>query len=91
MLHRIRYVPTGEYSGELYIDEKKVKADAADVSLRAGEIPRVEVRLLGQPEMDLQAEIGLTDEEVIGMVRRRVKDSEFLKQLMWMIRDEYRI
>lgn len=91
MMHRIRYVPTGEFSGELYIDEKKVKAAAADVSLRAGEIPRVEVRLLGQPEMDMQAEIGLTDEEVIGMVRRRLKDSEFLKQLMWMIRDEYRI
>ena len=85
---RFRYEPIDDFHGAVYIDDKKVRANAVDVRFRADEIPSVKISLLGNSEIDTMAEIHFTDENLLLMVRRRIQDEEFLRELVEVGKEE---
>ncbi len=87
-MHRFRYEPIDDFHGAVYIDDKKVRANAVDVRFRVDEIPSVKISLLGNSEIDTMAEIQFTDENLLSMVRRRIHDEEFLRELVEVVKEE---
>lgn len=91
MLHRVRFKATSVSSGEVYIDEKKMSVSSMDVRFRVNKAPSVQISLSGFAEMDIQAALDLSDEEVLLMVSRRMKDEEFISKMIRMINNGYRV
>lgn len=90
-LHRFRYEPIDDLHGKVFIDDKKISCNSFDVRFRVDEVPSVKINLLGNSVIDAMAAIEFSDENLLEAVRNRIHDGEFLKSLMWMINDEYRI
>lgn len=86
-LHRFRYEPIDDLHGKVYIDEKQIRTDAVDCRFRVDEVPSVKINLLGNFAIETMAAIGFSDETLLEMVKERLSDIEFRKEIEWMIKD----
>lgn len=89
--HRFRYEPIDDFHGKVYIDDKDIKCNKFDVRFRVDEIPSVKINLLGNSVIETMTAIDFSDENLLEAVKVRVHDDEFMKSLMRVIRDEYRV
>lgn len=80
---KVRQNENGVY--EIYIDDRKVMLRGCDIRLRRDEIPTVKCEFFSSDDVDIQGILELSDKDLLRMIKVKLDDKEFYRDLLWTI------